>query len=193
MRHRGRGMGENVTRWTLPPTPGIFVRIWNKRSCDGGVDKNIKRRDLKMFVCIVLQRSLQVLILKGLRSDFPEVRILQGLAGEGCGARSGCCVITAHVSTVVHALQEVSGENWPGEAGHSNGVGRGIARRRKKPHSFHGRKGMRHIVLVNSSRGCHPRAGIKLEGFRHEKRRSPPFEKPQRVGHPGWCCFITPE
>jgi len=78
------------------------------------VDKIIKRRDLKMFVCIILQGSLQLLILKGLRSDFAEVRILQGLAGEGCGARSGCCVITAHVSTVVYALQEGIGRSWPG-------------------------------------------------------------------------------
>jgi hypothetical protein len=49
---------------------------------------------------------LEVWIPKGLRADFAEVWIVKGLAGEGCGARSGCCVLTTHVSTVVHALQE---------------------------------------------------------------------------------------
>jgi len=57
---------------------------------------------------------LEVWIPKGLRADFLEVWIVKGLAGEGCGARSGCCVITAHVSTVVHALQGVIWGNWPG-------------------------------------------------------------------------------
>ena len=63
---------------------------------------------------------LEVWILQGLRSDFSEVWIVKGLAGEGCGARSGGCVITAHVSTVVHALQEVIGGNGRGAAAHSN-------------------------------------------------------------------------
>jgi len=87
------------------------------------VGKSIKRRGLKLFVCIFLQRSLQVLILKRLRSGFAEVRILQGLGGEGRDARSGCCVITAHVSTVVHALQEGIGRSWGGLDGrYSNGL-----------------------------------------------------------------------
>ena len=60
---------------------------------------------------------LQLQKTQGLEAEITELQILQGLAGEGRGGRSGCYVFTAYISTVVHALQEEIGRNCEGGKG----------------------------------------------------------------------------
>jgi hypothetical protein len=67
------------------------------------------------------------------------------------------------------------------QAVNSNEAIRSAIRWKAEPHPFRGRKGIRHPLPADSSRDCHP--PLNERGREKGKRKSPPFEKPQRVGH----------